>query len=204
MSENGILYKLAERGHYNILRKYAQLLNAKEGWCLNKLHEEVLSDENKDLSDFRNVSVLKKANANNNSITPLHFAAINPNPRYIKELVESSGSFDATDDLRRTPLFFAAVCESSEPLKYLIRKGARLDVKGMLDREQMESEVSALQQAVRFNKPHNIPYLLGKHPGFEPTTVSPSPIHQSQQPQIQQPQSQSGVGVASSAQSQVC
>ena len=69
-----------------------------------------------------------------------------------------------TDDLRRTPIFFAAACPSPAPLQYLIQKGARLETKAMYSRDNKEAELSPLLVAVKYNRADNIPYLLGRKP----------------------------------------
>merc|ERR1712228_974097 len=97
----------------------------------------------------------------NYGITPLHLAAINPNIGYLKQMVEQSNIIDHSDDLRRTPLFFAAACSSPEPLKYLIQKGAKIDIKGLVSKNNSDDEVSPLLIAVKYGKAHNVPYLLG-------------------------------------------
>lgn len=51
------------------------------GWGFNFLHKQALLNNKEDFSDFRKVSVTKKPNENA-KITPLHMAAINPNPKY--------------------------------------------------------------------------------------------------------------------------
>ncbi len=66
-----------------------------------------------------------------------------------------------TDDLRRTPIFFASACKSPEPLKYLISKGAKYrDIKGLVDRSG--DEISPILIAVQYGRANNIPYLLGR------------------------------------------
>ena len=79
-------------------------------------------------------------------------------------MVEQSGFVEHPDDLRRTPVFFAAVCSSPDPLKYLIKKGAKLDVQAMASKDNPQDLVSPLLIAVKYGKAHNIPYLLGKSP----------------------------------------
>jgi len=103
----GLMYKVAERGHLELTRKFATLLNDHPGLGLNELHVKVLSEnENEELPKFGNTSVTKMAMQGNFYVTPLHLAAINPNIKFLKALVEQSNIIDATDDLKRTPIFF--------------------------------------------------------------------------------------------------
>ena len=72
---------------------------------------------------------------------------MNPEVGFLKQMVgqhKDPHIVEHTDDLRRTPVFFAAACSSPEPLKYLIRKGARLDTKALVSKENAESELTPL------------------------------------------------------------
>jgi ankyrin repeat protein len=74
---------------------------------------------------FRAVSATKKSNAESYCITPIHCAAINPNTRYMKELIENSvGGATVVDSGGRKPIHFAAVCSTSDNIKCLIQMGA--------------------------------------------------------------------------------
>jgi ankyrin repeat protein len=90
----------------------------------NNLHEEVLSDD-AELAKVLKVSVTKKANTNKD-ITPLHCACINPNPKFLKAMLETGPDLQTPDaDLRRA-VHYAAACINSEPLEVLIQAGAIL------------------------------------------------------------------------------
>jgi ankyrin repeat protein len=54
-------------------------------------------------------------------ITPIHAAAINPNPDFIKALVEASNEFNIQDDIMRKPIHYAAACRGPGPLEYLMK-----------------------------------------------------------------------------------
>jgi ankyrin repeat protein len=70
-------------------------------------------------------SVTKKANTNRD-ITPLHCACINPNPKYLKAMLDTGVELQTVDaDLRR-PVHYAAACESSDTIQLLIAAGANL------------------------------------------------------------------------------
>lgn len=53
----------------------------------NQLHVDVLSDDGTEPEKVLKVSVTKKA-ITNKDITPLHCACINPNPKYLKMLLD--------------------------------------------------------------------------------------------------------------------
>eukprot|EP01125_Pyxidicula_operculata_P018546 TRINITY_DN6599_c0_g1_i3.p1 TRINITY_DN6599_c0_g1~~TRINITY_DN6599_c0_g1_i3.p1 ORF type:complete len:2657 (+),score=665.91 TRINITY_DN6599_c0_g1_i3:42-8012(+) len=94
-----------------------------DGFGFNDLHRLCLSNDNEDLPTIRAVSVTKKCNMNNLKITPLHIAAINPNPKYLKKLIaESPLSYNVVDDHARKIIHYAAACSGPEPLKFLLGK----------------------------------------------------------------------------------
>lgn len=87
----------------------------------NKLHADVLSDD-AILEKVLKVSVAKKANTNKD-ITPLFCACINPNPKFLRALLEVNADIGMVDaDLRRAA-HYAAACEGPEPLEVLIQAG---------------------------------------------------------------------------------
>ena len=60
-----------------------------------------------------------------------------------------------TENMRR-PIHYAAVCESTAPLEYLIAKGANvldIDIK----------KVSCLHLAIKANRPENVKVILNKN-----------------------------------------
>jgi len=71
------------------------------------------------------VSVTKKANTCKD-ITPLFCACINPNPKYLQQLLEVGPDTTVYDtDLRRAT-HYAAACANSENLDILIKAGLSL------------------------------------------------------------------------------
>ena len=90
----------------------------------NQLHSDVLSDDAQ-LDKVLRQSVTKKANTNRD-LTPLHCACINPNPKYIKALLETGADLQTIDTDLRRPVHYAAACISSEPLNVLIAAGVNL------------------------------------------------------------------------------
>ena len=58
----------------------------------------------------------------NLKLTPIHCAAINPNPKYLKQLLSIVPKYNIADQYRRQPIHYAAACEGSLPLEYLLSK----------------------------------------------------------------------------------
>jgi ankyrin repeat protein len=90
----------------------------------NQLHADVLSDKPLPEKVLRQ-SVTKKANTNRD-ITPLHCACINPNPKYLKALLDTGAELQTIDTDLRRPVHYAAACVGHEPLEVLIAAGANL------------------------------------------------------------------------------
>ncbi|CAF1193546.1 unnamed protein product [Rotaria sordida] len=87
----------------------------------NNLHHQVLLFDNEDLTINRAASVTKKAR-DNFHLTPIHCAAINPNSKYLKQLLNIAPEYNILDKYERRPIHFAAACEGPEPLEYLLSK----------------------------------------------------------------------------------
>ncbi|KAL4491479.1 hypothetical protein ABPG72_008135 [Tetrahymena utriculariae] len=135
------------------------------GYGFNNLHEQVLSlDDVSKLDEFKKVSITKKSTGvySKNSygfggaqgiITPIHCAAINPNPEFIKKLLEISPEFTIPDDLMRKPVHYAATCEGPGPLSYLLKQGVDA-------REGDKRKITPLMLACQFGRAKNVEILL--------------------------------------------
>jgi ankyrin repeat protein len=53
----------------------------------------------------------------NNTMTPFHCAAINPNVKYLKELLSAKSEDRLPDSMKRQPIHYAAACTGPDPLK---------------------------------------------------------------------------------------
>lgn len=75
---------------------------------------------------YRIQSVGKKP-MGNNTMTPFHCAAINPNIKYLKELLSAKSEDRIPDSIKRQPIHYAAACTGPDPLKvpftFLIESG---------------------------------------------------------------------------------
>ena len=61
-------------------------------------------------------------------ITPLHCAAINPNPKYLMKLLSILPEYGITDVNSHRPIHYAAACEGTGPLEYLLNRFLSCDV----------------------------------------------------------------------------
>ena len=66
-----------------------------ENYGFNKLHLDVLKLD-KLTEKYATQSITKKATSENN-VTPLHFAAINPNTEVLKKLLAQNNEINVTD-----------------------------------------------------------------------------------------------------------
>lgn len=117
---------VARSGNITLLYKMVETLVRNDGWGFNNLHLCVLSSNDEALPKFRNVSIVKMSHGT--KIQPLHFAALNPNGRYLKQLWETleEKPENSKDKAGFEPLHYAAVCESSDNVKFLIENGRNL------------------------------------------------------------------------------
>jgi ankyrin repeat protein len=114
-------YEFAINGNIKMLKYIVSHYIKQENYGFNKLHLDVLSL--KQLTEkYHTASITKKA-ANNN-ITPLHLACLNPSRVVLNVLLEQNNEVNVQDRHLNKPIHYAAVCESSGPLKLLIDKGA--------------------------------------------------------------------------------
>ena len=111
-------------GNRDLAQHLAKKMLTLGGWELNKLHVEVLSSDGSSLSPFRAVSVTKKAGRSNKAVTPVHFAAINPDPKYLRELLDVHPDTAVSDLEQWRIAHYAAACASEGALQVLIDRGA--------------------------------------------------------------------------------
>jgi len=55
-------------------------------------------------------------------ITPLHCAAINSNPKYLMKLLSILPEYGITDASSHRLMHYAAACEGTGPLEYLLNR----------------------------------------------------------------------------------
>ena len=78
-------------------------------------------DGSQNWKNIRASSVTKKPHENK-KITPIHCAAINPNVKYLKQLLDVEPDDSIRDEDNWQPIHYAAVCEGTAPLKFLMKK----------------------------------------------------------------------------------
>ena len=118
-------YEAVRAGNMPMAHYLIQSMQKHPNFGFNQLHVEVLSDQG-DLGDkVLRASCTKKANTNKD-ITPLHCACINPDPKYLKALLDAGPDVNTVDADLRKPVHYAAACASSEPLQLLVKQGVSL------------------------------------------------------------------------------
>ena len=139
-------------GNRILAGKLIQWGNQKGGYGFNQLHEEVLLKTTEPLEPFKSVSVLKKAF--NTRFTPLHCAAINPNVRYLAELLDANAQVNTADKDQWTVLHYAAVCEGDGPLDNILSQGGAFS--NVINKEGN----TPLHLACRFGRLANVRRIL--------------------------------------------
>ena len=95
-----------------------------------------------------------KQNEGNNYCSPIHCAAINPNPEFLKKLLSIfTDIIDVEDSHQKKPIHYASVFENTANLITLVENGADLrDV----DRRKMTSLMLACEEGIT----SNVEYIL--------------------------------------------
>ena len=103
--------------------------------------------------------MIKKSNFSNSRITPLHLACINPDGRYLKELLTYLPKYTLDDSKGYSLLHYAAACSSSEPLEILAKKTEKGIIKA--------GSITPLIVACKNGRVHNLKYLVPPIPKIE-------------------------------------
>uniref|UniRef100_A0A914YQ50 Poly [ADP-ribose] polymerase n=1 Tax=Panagrolaimus superbus TaxID=310955 RepID=A0A914YQ50_9BILA len=123
-SKDSNIYRAIRGGHRKLA---ASMIEAWARYNFNDLHINTLKFDKQPLPKFMPISTTKKA-LGNKKITPVHTAAINPNVDYLKAILAVEPVFNQPDTDNWYTIHYAAVCEGSGPLKYLIDRGAPLSI----------------------------------------------------------------------------
>ena len=121
----------------------------------NILHYQVLSEKKPENINVKVKSSLTKKPPTNFGMTPMHIACVNPDPNFIKRLIELGGDWNVLDDLNRKPIHYASCCKTDKPLNYLLSLGALVDE---VDKEKK----SPLMYACIAGRLDNVKALLKK------------------------------------------
>ncbi|KAJ3341560.1 hypothetical protein HDU83_006579, partial [Entophlyctis luteolus] len=149
------LYEAVIAGNRKLASKMLTLMTDFGGF-FNTLHHEALSLEpGTPFTPFRAVSVLKKSNRELHYVKPLHFSAINPDPERLATLLDAISPAAAleTDELGRSVVHFAAVCEGTGPLNLLKERGFDL-------RALDACKMNPLLLAAKYGRVDNVKFLL--------------------------------------------
>jgi len=130
----------------------ADIIDGHAKYFFNDLHVNSLKLDNQPLPKFMPISTTKKATICKR-ITPVHTAAINPNVKYLKEILAVEPIFNQADSESWYTIHYAAVCSGPEPLKYLIEKGAMPNIVN-------KHKESPLHCAARAGRTENVKILL--------------------------------------------
>jgi len=117
------IYAAIRRGHNELASQLIGIALTKGGYGFNNLHQEALIKSKKSsLSPFKSQSVGKKTTGNAR-ITPLHCAAVNPDPVILSTLLSSSPLYTVMDGNNWSIVHYAAACTGTGPLEWLVSKG---------------------------------------------------------------------------------
>jgi len=116
------IYSAVRGGHHLLAGKLIETAMKRGGFGFNDLHKEALLLTNQNFTAVKSVSVVKKA-MENKRITPLHCAAVNPNPKYLAALLSVRPDYNVLDTGNWTLIHYAAVCCNDGNLKLLLSRG---------------------------------------------------------------------------------
>ena len=141
-------------GNYKLAGHLVSFALKRGGFGFNFLHDEVLNkNDPNNLSPFKKASCTKKTYIGESVITPIHCAAINPNPKILEALFDVSPEFSIPDDKLRKPVHYAAACEGPGPLELLINRGVDT-------REGDQMKNTPLMYACYYGRVKNVELLL--------------------------------------------
>ncbi|KAF8788729.1 Poly [ADP-ribose] polymerase tankyrase like protein [Argiope bruennichi] len=149
------IYIAIRNGHHKLAGHLVCQAMDKGGYGFGNLHRDVLVYDRQPLSPHYKAASVTKKTQGNARITPLHCAAINPNPQYLTALLTLAPEYNISDDNGWRPIHYASVCKSTGPLELLISRSINL--------EEPESDGNtALQVAALAGRAHNVDLIL-KH-----------------------------------------
>ena len=115
-----LLEENISKGNIDIVEYLMSIFAAKNEYNYNNLHEMVTSQKP---NSENNIEIKNKMSLNKHNyfhITPVHLSCINPNEKILQKLLENGGEVNFPDKLGRKPIFYAAMCKGSGPLKLLV------------------------------------------------------------------------------------
>uniref|UniRef100_T1IYM8 Poly [ADP-ribose] polymerase n=1 Tax=Strigamia maritima TaxID=126957 RepID=T1IYM8_STRMM len=145
-------HKAVRFGHRKLAGQLVEDALKLDGFGFNSLHKEVLLYDKQELPSCRAASVKKRA-FTIGGLTPIHCAAVNPNPKYLSTLLAIDPEYNIPDRNMRRPIHYAVVCEGTGPLDFLLSKGVRTD-------ETDNDGNTVLHIAADTGRIHNVELLL--------------------------------------------
>ncbi|XP_022093032.1 tankyrase-like protein [Acanthaster planci] len=165
----GMIHRAVRAGHHKLASQMMKKVKGRRGNGFIKLHEEVLSaTKPEQLTSFK-AEVVTKKSYKNQRITPLHCAAINPNPKIIAKLLTVSPDVSFPDQAGFTPIHYAAACKSSGPLELLLKSGVDAET------PQPKKLVTPLMIAAKHGRTKNVEVLLKKRKPISASDPHPTP-----------------------------
>lgn len=105
-------------------------------------------------------------------VTPLHLACINPDASILQHLIDNGGEIHVGDINGKKPIAYAATCESSAPLKLLLKHKCNANDKQL-------NGISPLYLAAQTGRYENVKILIENDADYlsKPKSVNLMPIH---------------------------
>ena len=115
------------KGNIDIVEYLMSIFSDRNYYGYNQLHLQVTKQEK---NSEKNIEIKNKMSLNKNNqqhITPVHLACINPNENILLKLISNGGEINYQDKLGRKPILFASVCKSPGPLKLLLENNCNIN-----------------------------------------------------------------------------
>jgi len=139
-------------GNFNLAGEIVKKLRKQQSPGFSEAHELALTAKgSEDFKDIKSTSCTAKTISS--SITPIHFACINPNGKILEALLAKNPEYSISDFGQRKPVHYAAACESTEPLAFLLKKGVDY-------REGSRNKQTPLMIAAQCGRTKNVELLL--------------------------------------------
>ncbi|CAF1971897.1 unnamed protein product [Rotaria magnacalcarata] len=120
------IFECIQTGHRKFAVRIIDSMTNMSSYGFKTLFHEVLRFDQEDLTVDSACDVIEKLGSNA-QMTPIHCAAINPNSKYLKQLLSIVPEPNIKDKYERKPIHFAAACEGPEPLEYLLSKNVNIN-----------------------------------------------------------------------------
>ena len=148
------IYKAISAGRRDIAAYIINNYMDANNYGYNKIHLDMLEMSTIEQSDKYNITFKPSVNKKSKFfLTPVHFSCINPNENFLIKLVENGGDIHFVDVNFKKAIHYAAGCEGTGPLKYLISQGCNVD-------EPDKNKFTPLMYSCLFDRYHNFKLLI--------------------------------------------